>query len=102
MGLDDLLLERQREETSPGTHLAVVGASGVRFACRVCRVAGLNADLTKNPAWLEPCAPSNEALLKFERAAIERVEAGLADLRHAAALRARHALSANQSEQGRA
>lgn len=83
----ETLAARQIAATKPGTHLCVVGVSGVRFACRVCRVGGLNADLSKNPKWLEPCAPSEEALERLERNARERIGEAMADLRHAATFR---------------
>lgn len=74
-------------QAEPLRHKVVVGVSGRRMGCRVCRVGNLLADGSDNPKWKQPCKPSPAALAQFEQVARSRITDALDDLAHAAAVR---------------
>lgn len=65
-------------------HLIVIGASGRRAACRVCREPMEMHDFQPNPRWGPVCTPTPEALSCFEKVERERIAEALANLEHAA------------------
>ena len=79
------------------SHQVVVGASGNRAGCRVCRQAAYKADFSERQEWAEPCNPSPTALLLYEANALKQLRGALEMLEHAASFRAA-ALSPNPQQ----